>query len=110
MARIADYTQREETMAQVHLAKWATDLQRSLQNERERYTAIARDDRAFWLTERLSECVDDGSLVPITQTPGYHRCHGLPEKESPAATASGGLGRTELERKIHRRGFARGIT
>ncbi|KAJ9366732.1 hypothetical protein DTO282E5_8585 [Paecilomyces variotii] len=71
LARVSDYTQREERMAQVRLAKWAADLQRSLQNERERYAALARGERAVWLTERLNECVIDGTLVPITQTPGF---------------------------------------
>lgn len=71
LARIADHTQREERLAQVHLASWAADLQQSLRNERQRYAAMARGDRAVWLTERLSECVVDGSLVPITQTPGF---------------------------------------
>lgn len=64
-ARIADHTQREEKLAQMRLAKWAGDLQRSLQNERARYEAISRGERAIWLTERLRECVNDGSLVPI---------------------------------------------
>lgn len=68
LARIADYTQREERLAQVHLASWASDLQQSLQNERQRYEQLARDDRTAWLTEQLSECVVDGSLVP---RPGY---------------------------------------
>lgn len=77
MARIADYTRTEERMAQVRLAQWATDLQRSLQNERERYATLARGERAVWLTERLGECVVDGSLVPISQTPGFG---GLQEK------------------------------
>ncbi|KAJ5929380.1 hypothetical protein N7454_007228 [Penicillium verhagenii] len=71
MARIADYTRNEESMAQVRLAHWATDLQRSLQNERDRYASLARGDRAIWLTEKLSECVVDGSLVPISKTPGF---------------------------------------
>lgn len=71
MARVTDYTQNEERLAQVRLAKWAADLQRSLQNERERYAALARGERAVWLTERLGECVVDGTLVPITQTPGW---------------------------------------
>lgn len=66
LARITDHTQREERLAQVHLVKWAADLQRSLQNERERNAAIARGERAAWLTERLSECVVDSSLVPVT--------------------------------------------
>lgn len=73
MARFTDYTRHEEQLAQVRLARWATDLQRSLQNERDRYAALTRADRAVWLTERLSECVIDGSLVPITQTPGFCR-------------------------------------
>lgn len=76
MARIADYTRNEERMAQVRLAQWATDLQRSLQNERDRYTSLARGERAVWLTERLGECVVDGSLVPLSQTPGFCGLHG----------------------------------
>ncbi|KAJ5698295.1 hypothetical protein N7462_000300 [Penicillium macrosclerotiorum] len=75
MARITDYTRCEERMAQVRLAQWAVDLQQSLQNERERYAALARGDRAIWLTERLNECVVDGSLVPISQTPGFCGLH-----------------------------------
>lgn len=71
LARVSDYTQNEEKLARVRLAKWAADLQQSLQNERERYAALARGERAVWLTERLGECVVDGSLVPINQTPGF---------------------------------------
>jgi hypothetical protein len=66
LARITDHTQREERLAQVRLSKWATDLQRSLQNERARFEALAKGERAVWLTERLNECVQDGTLVPIT--------------------------------------------
>lgn len=73
-------------MAQVRLAKWASDLQRSLQNERERYANLAQGERAIWLTERLSECVIDGSLVPITQTPGFCGLH-----TSPSEKTTGGL-------------------
>ncbi|KAK3296177.1 Septin-domain-containing protein [Chaetomium fimeti] len=61
LARLADHTQREERLAQVRLANWAADLQRSLAREREQYAAVARRDRAVWLAERLGECVrDDG--------------------------------------------------
>ncbi|KAI9806253.1 MAG: hypothetical protein M1825_006368 [Sarcosagium campestre] len=63
LARLADHTQREETLAQVRLAKWATDLQRSLQNEKLRYESLARGDRAVWLTERLDECISEGALL-----------------------------------------------
>jgi len=54
-------------MAQVRLANWAADLQRSLQNERARFDSLARSERAVWLTERLGECVQDGSIVPLSQ-------------------------------------------
>lgn len=85
MARISDYTRHEERLARVQLAKWASDLQQSLRNERERYATIARGERAVWLTERLGECIVDGSLVPISQTPGF--C-GL---RVPVEKAGGGL-------------------
>lgn len=62
-ARISDHTQQEEKLAQIRLAKWAGELQRSLQNERERYEAITRGERAVWLTEKLGECNNDGALV-----------------------------------------------
>lgn len=64
LARIADHTQREERLAQIRLANWASELQRSLANERARYDALARGERAIWLTEKLHECVQDGELVP----------------------------------------------
>lgn len=66
LARITDHTQREERLAQIRLSKWASDLQRSLQNERARFEALARGERAVWLTERLNECVQDGTIVPIS--------------------------------------------
>ncbi len=63
--RVTDHTQREEKLAQVRLAKWAGGLQKSLQNERARYEALSRGERALWLTERLGECVNEGTLVPV---------------------------------------------
>ncbi|RAL07303.1 uncharacterized protein BO97DRAFT_378769 [Aspergillus homomorphus CBS 101889] len=82
MARLADHTRQEEGLARVQLAKWASDLQQSLQNERERYAAMARGERAIWLTERIGECVVEGSLIPITQSPGFCGLHGPAEKGS----------------------------
>ncbi|KAK3301935.1 uncharacterized protein B0T15DRAFT_286947 [Chaetomium strumarium] len=67
LARLADHTQREERLAQVRLANWAADLQKSLAREREQYAALARGERAMWLAERISECVRDGSLVVADQ-------------------------------------------
>ena len=69
LARLADHTQREERLAQVRLSKWASDLQISLQRERERYEKLARGDRALWLVEKMGEEVRDGRVVPV-DTPG----------------------------------------
>ncbi|RAK80446.1 uncharacterized protein BO72DRAFT_305323 [Aspergillus fijiensis CBS 313.89] len=80
MARLADHTRQEERLARVQLARWASDLQQSLQNERDRYAAMARGERAIWLTERIGECVVEGSLIPITQTPGFCGLHRPTEK------------------------------
>ena len=66
VARVADHRRREEQLAQVRLAKWAVNLQRSLQNEKERFEALVRGERAVWLTERLGECVAEGTLVPVS--------------------------------------------
>ena len=68
LARITDHTQREEHLAQIRLASWAAELQRNLDNERARYETLARNERAVWLTERLSECVQDGTLVAVPPT------------------------------------------
>jgi hypothetical protein len=67
LARITDHTQREERLAQIRLASWAADLQRSLANEQARFEQLARNQRAVWLTERLNECVQEGTLVPASQ-------------------------------------------
>ncbi len=52
------------------VADWAADLQRSLASERVRFEALARGERAVWLTERLNECVQDGTLVAIHEIGG----------------------------------------
>ena len=68
LARLSDHTQREERFAQARLARWASELQRSLRAERERYEWLARGERAMWLTEKLNECIQDGQLV-LASTP-----------------------------------------
>jgi len=65
-ARIADHTQQEEKLAHIRLAKWASDLQRSMQNERARYEAIARGERNVWLKEKLDESSPSESCIPDT--------------------------------------------
>ncbi|KFY99372.1 hypothetical protein V498_00808 [Pseudogymnoascus sp. VKM F-4517 (FW-2822)] len=66
LARIADHSQREERLAHIRLSTWAADLQRSIANERARFEALARGERAVWLTQRLGECVADGTLVAVS--------------------------------------------
>lgn len=53
----------EQRLAEVRIAKWATDLQRSLRNERERYEDLQRNERAKWLLERVGEEVASGNIV-----------------------------------------------
>jgi len=122
LARIADHTQREERLAQVRLSKWASDLQRSLANERARFEALARGERAVWLTERLSECVQDGTLVPISQIhgqgysvqsgglvrqEGYTRQFGeLQDKSESALDRNDPLGLLHLNAELRRRTWA----
>ncbi|KAH0848365.1 hypothetical protein AYO21_04391 [Fonsecaea monophora] len=67
LAKVADHTQREERLAQIRLSKWASELQLSLQRERERYERLARGERAVWLVERMGEEVRDGTIVPLQQ-------------------------------------------
>lgn len=64
LAKIADHSQREERLAQVRLSKWASELQLSLQRERERYERLARGERAIWLVDRLGEEVREGQILP----------------------------------------------
>jgi hypothetical protein len=54
-ARIRDHILREERLAQVQLAKWANDLQRSIRREREEYACLVEGERAKWLLERVGE-------------------------------------------------------
>ncbi len=109
--RLADHTQREEKLAQVRLAKWAGDLQRSLQNERARYEALSRGERAIWLTERLGECVNDGTLVSVqdSATPSTKAFSSLKaESSGPSGRfADGGdpLGLLRWNEAMRRRGW-----
>ncbi|KAI1412925.1 Septin-domain-containing protein [Hypoxylon sp. FL1857] len=55
---------------QLRVVDWAADLQRSLAGERAQYEALARGERAVWLTEKLNECVQDGTLVAVRKARG----------------------------------------
>ena len=87
-ARISDHTQQQEKLAQIRLAKWAGDLQRSLQNERARYEAIARGERAVWLANKLDETVNDDAPVCSQQS----NVGNASEKTAPAMKTAGQRG------------------
>jgi hypothetical protein len=61
-ARIKDHILREERLAQVQLAKWASDLQRSIRREREEYARLVDGERAKWLLERVGVEASHGRI------------------------------------------------
>ena len=58
-ARILDHIQREEALAQIHLAKWAGELQRRLDLERQKFEGVAQNERREWLALKMEECDHD---------------------------------------------------
>jgi hypothetical protein len=68
LTRLAEHAQQEERLAQVRLSKWASDLQSSLQRERERFEKLARGERAIWLVEKMGEEARDGRLTALGQS------------------------------------------
>jgi len=106
LARITDHTQREERLAQVRFANWAADLQKSIDNERAQYAALSRGERAVWLTEKINECVQDGSLVPLPGRGRSRSTERLHEKirrklRMDAAAVAAGLGNTDGQATTH---------
>ncbi|KAF2691645.1 hypothetical protein K458DRAFT_325152 [Lentithecium fluviatile CBS 122367] len=63
LARYHNVAHGEQRLQEVRLAKWATDLQRSVRNERERFEELQRNERAKWLLERVGEEVASGNIV-----------------------------------------------
>ncbi|KAH9868571.1 hypothetical protein J1614_007643, partial [Plenodomus biglobosus] len=63
LARCTNAAQGELPLSEVRIAKWATDLQRSLRNERDRFEDLQREDRAKWLLDRVGEEVSRGTIV-----------------------------------------------
>jgi hypothetical protein len=72
LTRYNTYVQGEQRLAEVRLAKWATDLQRSLRNERERFAELQKSERAKWLLERVSEEIVEGN-IGLLGSPGASR-------------------------------------
>ncbi|KAF2643262.1 hypothetical protein P280DRAFT_394690 [Massarina eburnea CBS 473.64] len=98
--QLARYQNGEQRLAEVRLAKWAIDLQRSLRNERERYDELQRNERAKWLLERVGEEVVSGNIIA---SPG-----GSPRADW-AMTTRGGKFDKEANEAAHRYAKARSL-
>ncbi|KAK4996125.1 hypothetical protein LTR66_004182 [Elasticomyces elasticus] len=55
VARLQDYTRNSERLANVRLAKWAQDLQRSMDRERQRHEMVRQEDGRGWHLERTHD-------------------------------------------------------
>lgn len=67
-ARLRDHMFHEERLAEVQMAKWASELQRSLRNEKETFERVAKGERAKWLLERIGEEVQQGTIGALSQS------------------------------------------
>lgn len=94
LAKVADHTQKEERLAQIRLSRWASDLQLSLQRERERYEDIARSERALWLVESMGKEIRDGQLMPATRA-------GSVEAQAPSRTGRKLFGDDMVSHQVH---------
>lgn len=65
-ARLRDHMLHEERLAEVQMAKWASDLQRSLRNEKENFERVVKGERAKWLLERIGEEVQQGHIGALS--------------------------------------------
>lgn len=63
LARYSNSMHGEQRLSDIRIAKWATDLQRSRRNERDRYEELQSNERAKWLLERVGEEVTKGTIV-----------------------------------------------
>lgn len=68
-ARLQDHMLSEERLAQVHLAKWASDIQRGLRSERLAFERLAGAERAKWLLDHIGEEVRDGQIGLLDSSP-----------------------------------------
>ena len=62
LARYNDQTNTNVPFRQVRLAKWAQDLQRSLDNERRRYKQMYVDATSDWTSNSAAECSEKPDL------------------------------------------------
>ena len=112
--RLAEHTQREQRLAQVHLARWANDLQRALRNERARFAALQQAEKMAWLREQLGQCaLDSDALLPLADGQRGEKGEGvdLGDQGRPGRHAAGGrvdprdpLGLLEWRGRLFERG------
>lgn len=57
--RLTEYTRQEEKRARIRLAKWASDLRRTMRDERAQFEQLQQNERAAWLSQKLEECKQD---------------------------------------------------
>ncbi|KAF2659318.1 hypothetical protein K491DRAFT_712836 [Lophiostoma macrostomum CBS 122681] len=89
LARYNNYAQGEQRLAEVRLAKWATDLQRSLRNERDRFEDLQRAERTKWLLERVGEEVRDGTITTSPARAGTNNSCSSPPRTDWAVVRHG---------------------
>lgn len=81
LSRYNDTKSPTEPFRQVRLAKWAQDLQRSLDNERKRYSRMYANATSDWVSsaadsEKASSSDPDQSLIPTSHRPSKGRLGG----------------------------------
>lgn len=60
---LTQYVNNNAQASDIRVAKWATDLHKSLRHERDRFEDLQRNQRAKWLLERVGEEVAAGTIV-----------------------------------------------
>ncbi|KAI7286864.1 hypothetical protein KC345_g909 [Hortaea werneckii] len=66
LAKHDDQTQGQQPFREIRLAKWAQDLQRSLNNERKRYTSMWNNPPAEWSSNMSSPGSDNEKALTTT--------------------------------------------
>lgn len=102
LARYNDYTQNTERFQQVRLAKWAQDLQRSLDNERRRYKEMYGSERTAWLVEKSKE---EGLAVVTLQDDGARPAKGRLGGQLGVIDPRDPLGLLAFSQTFKKRGF-----
>ncbi|XPS94298.1 hypothetical protein M3J09_003619 [Ascochyta lentis] len=66
---LTHYINKDTQASDIRVARWATDLHKSLRNERERFEDLQRNERAKWLLERVGEEVAAGTIITSDGAP-----------------------------------------